>query len=230
MQLIECRSYDHLMIERCSLQMSKVEGLLPIKGRSIRLRRVLVFWPAFAERLLVIAFLVFGMLTLHYPNANAQQDPKPEMTRLQDEWSKDAAAIDSLLADRQCDKAWDLLLKHVMMGNRQAFLKTAGAIGAIHGPALRLPGAPTDALSTLRIMTSFAALALDGEHPQAARNFLALLTVFRAPCGEDFDAAACHKYVLEQNIVPSREAFLKEIANYRSTANAGAFCAAQPHP
>lgn len=201
-----------------------------MKDKHSRPLGIFRFSLALAERLSAGVFFTLAMLTLQHHEAKAQQSETPQVVQLPDEWSKDASAIDRFLSDRQCDKAWDLLLKHIKMGNQQAFVKTAGAIGAIHGPGLRLPGAPTDALSTMRITTSFAALALDGEHAQAARNFLALLTIFRSPCGEGFDAAACHKYVLERNIVPPLDVFLKEIASYQSAAKAGALCIGPPPP
>jgi len=190
--------------------------------------RPMVLRSAFAltAGLDVIVIIMVVMLTLLSPGANAQDAGPPQP---HDEWSRDASAIERLLADRQCDKAWELLLKHIKMGNRQAFVKTAGAIGALHGPGLRLPGAPTDVLFTLRIMTIFAALALEGEHAQGARSFLPLLSLFRAPCSESFDATACHKYVHEQNIVPPLDVFLKEVDSYQSATKSGAFCVEPPY-
>lgn len=180
-----------------------------------------------APDLSVIAVVIVMTMAHLAPGANAQEAAMARESNGQSDWSKDAATIDRLLSNRQCDEAWKLLLKHINTGNRLALAKTAGAVGAVHGPGLRLPGAPTDGFSSIRLMTIFAALSLDAPDSwvaQSARNFLVLSMFGLPPCGKNFDAAACHKLLLEQNIVPAREEFLKEIAGYQSAARTGAVC------
>jgi hypothetical protein len=208
--------YDSLSGTSLSGTMSKARSLRPMQIVSCR--------KGFAGLILSTwIMLIYSSLGASAQHAAAGQDIPPQAG-----WEKDAPTINRLLSSRQCDTAWQLLLKHIRTGHRQALLTAASAMGVIHGPRLRLPGAPADGLSTIRIVTIFASLGVGpGDFPNAAafhKNFAVLLRNFHPACGADLNISECYKYVRNNGIVPSLDDFLREIDDYQARAKTGATC------
>lgn len=143
------------------------------------------------------------------------------------DWDADKATITRMFSNRDCASAWELLLKHVKTGNKKSMLAAAGAM---FGPGLRLPGTPTDASYTLRLVAAFA---MNGYEPSntAADNELfkmlgsGVLGQFGSECGiEKFDPDRCAHSVKTKRLLPTKDELLNEITSFQSQSSGKAFC------